>query len=244
LGEIKEIEIPSVKIWTVPDITPPKIIGSPKVPLPYIYSPCAEVRRDYTTSKKIFTDDPEGNSILCPGIPWFDPIQYNPKKIQIIETQQPNIQPPPTNTAATPTAEVPPVDVSSDEETPCPDPTKNNPRIGDIAASGKEKVSGFELRDGNCVVLYSDISAVEKYLPQVSTVSTTSVIASTAVISSVLAKPLADLILKIVKPTIKKLITTLKAKLLKKSPEKLSRLQRRMIQKDLNRAHRKMKKGW
>ena len=244
MSEIKEVEVPSIKIWTVPNVTPPKIIGSPQIPLPYIYSPCAEVRRDYTTSKKIFTDDPSGNSVLCPGLPWFEPVLYNPTKLKIIDGASPNIQPPPTNTATTPTAEVPPVDVPPEEEVPCPDPTKNNPRIGDIAASGKEKVSGFELREGNCVVLYSDISAVEKYLPQLSTVSTTSVIASTAVVSSVLAKPLADLLLKIVKPTVKKLITTLKAKVLKKPPEKLSRFQKLMIQRDLNRAHRKMKKGW
>lgn len=244
MDEIKEIEVPSITIWTVPDVAPPKIISSPKVPLPYIYSPCAEVRRDYTTSKKIFTDDPEGNSVICPGLPWFEPVLYNPTTLQIVDGAKPNIQPPPTNTTPATTAEVPPVDVPSEKEVPCPDPTKNNPRIGDIAASGKEKVSGFELREGNCVVLYSEIPAVEKYLPQLSTVSTTSVIASTAVISSVLAKPLADLLLKIVKPTVKKLITTLKAKLLRKPPEKLSRFQKLMIQRDLNRAHRKMKKGW
>ena len=130
------------------------------------------------------------------------------------------------------------------EDIPCPDPSKNNPRIGDVAASGKEKVSGFELINGTCVVIYEPVTAVEKYLPQVGTVSTTAIIASTAVVSSVLAKPLADLIVKIIKPSIKKIIDGLKKKILKKEPKKVSAFEHRMAQRERNRAFRKLKKGW
>ena len=123
---------------------------------------------------------------------------------------------------------------------------KNNPRIGDIAANGKEKVTGFELsKDGQtCLVVYSPISVTEKYLPQIGTVSTTAIIASTAVVSSVLAKPIADLLLKVIKPSVKKVITTLKTKLLKKPPEKKSTFDKKMEQRERNIAIRKLKKGW
>ena len=72
-----------------------------------------------------------------------------------------------------------------------------------------------------CITLYEDIGVVEQYLPSAQLATTTAVIASTAVISSVLAKPLADLLLKAVKPIIKKVITAVQKKL-GKTPRKLT----------------------
>ena len=79
----------------------------------------------------------------------------------------------------------------------CPGP--NSPRIGDVAQNKTEKVSGFELsKDGKiCIVLYEDIGIVEQYLPAPQVVATT---------SALLAKPLADLLLKVIKPLVKKTI--------------------------------------
>ena len=240
IEEIPEIVVPS--IWTTPPIVPAPQ-PSKSISLPVVNMPCALGRKDFTPNTEIYTDDPAGNLVLCPGIPSFEPIQYNRKELKIITTQKPSIQPPPENTASAPESTPPPTE-GVKEDIPCPDETKNNPRIGDIAASGTEKVSGFELRDGTCVVVYEPITAVEKYLPQVGTVSTTAIIASTAVVSSVLAKPLADLILKIIKPSIKKIIDGLKKKILKKEPRKESALEKRMAQRERNRAFRKLKKGW
>ena len=47
---------------------------------------------------------------------------------------------------------------------------------------------------------------MEQYLPTVGTVSTTAVIATVATTSALFAKPLADLILRVVKPVIKKVM--------------------------------------
>ena len=85
----------------------------------------------------------------------------------------------------------------------------------------KEKVSGFELQrdprnpDGEkiCVTLYEDIGAVEAFLPTPQVVTTTAVIATVATGSALLAKPLADLLLKVVKPVVKKAIGTIQKKL-------------------------------
>lgn len=240
IEEIPEINIPT--IWTeipfVPVPQPRKTLN-----LPIVNMPCALGRKDFTPNREIYTDDPDSNLVYCPGIPSFEPIQYNKKELKIINTQKPQIAPPPENTASAPEATPPPTE-DLNEDIPCPDETKNNPRIGDVAASGKEKVSGFELRDGTCIVIYEPITAVEKYLPQVGTVSTTAVIASTAVISSVLAKPIADLLLKVIKPSIKKVIDGLKKKILKKEPKKVSALEHRMAQRERNRAVRKLKRGW
>ena len=54
-----------------------------------------------------------------------------------------------------------------------------------------------------------EIPWVEEYLPPISTVTTTASIAVVATTSALLAKPLADLLLRLIKPTIKKLITKL-----------------------------------
>ena len=88
-------------------------------------------------------------------------------------------------------------------------------------SSGKEKVSGFELQrdprnpDGAkiCVTLYEDIGTVEAFLPAPQLVTTTAVIATVATGSALLAKPLADLLLKVVKPVVKKAIGAIQKKL-------------------------------
>ena len=85
----------------------------------------------------------------------------------------------------------------------------------------KEKVSGFELQrdprnpDGVkiCVTLYEDIGAVEAFLPTPQVATTTAVIATVATGSALLAKPLADLLLRVVKPVVKKAIGTIQKKL-------------------------------
>ncbi len=76
-----------------------------------------------------------------------------------------------------------------------------------------KKVSGFELQKDPanpgkkiCVVLYEDITVTEQFLPTPQVASTTAVIATVATGSALLAKPLADLLLKVVKPLVKKVI--------------------------------------
>ena len=105
--------------------------------------------------------------------------------------------------------ETPPV--KGDPE--CPGP--NALRVGDIATNQKERVSGHELRVNPqnpggakiCVVLYEDIPPVEQFLPTGQVATTTAVIGVTAASSALLAKPLADLILRVVKPAVKKVIS-------------------------------------
>ncbi len=107
------------------------------------------------------------------------------------------------------------------EEVPCPGP--NAPRIGDVAQNQKEKVSGFKLNEDKtiCITLYEDIGVVEQFLPSPQVVATTATIATVATTSALLAKPLADLLLKVVKPAVKKAIGTIQTKLGRK-PRKLT----------------------
>ena len=60
-------------------------------------------------------------------------------------------------------------------------------------------------------------SFVEEYLPSAPEVTTTATIALVATTSALLAKPLADLLLKVIKPAIKKVVAKVKEKLGKKT---------------------------
>ena len=93
------------------------------------------------------------------------------------------------------------------EETPCPGP--GNLRVGDLTQAGDEKVIGHELQGTTCVTLYEPTSAVEKFLPSANQATTTVAIAVLATAGAA-ATPL---LLRLIKPVIKKLTTTVQKKL-------------------------------
>ena len=131
------------------------------------------------------------------------------------------------------------------KEPDCPGPTSL--RIDAIGPNQKEKVVGHELQktpQGTwiCVELYEDINIVEQYLPSPQIASTTAVIATVATTSALLAKPLADLLLKVVKPVIKKVMGKVN-KLLGKKEKVQSRSERMIAQRDRNKAIRALRSG-
>ena len=134
-------------------------------------------------------------------------MNYEPEQLTIIQDlPPPDVVPPPDPPGAPKTPDT--GNVAKDP--PCPGP--NAPRIGDIATNQKEKVSGFELQPDPsgqkiCVVLYEDIGVAEQFLPSTQVAASTAVIATVAGASALLAKPLADLLLRVFRPAIKKALT-------------------------------------
>ena len=61
--------------------------------------------------------------------------------------------------------------------------------------------------------MWEDIPPIEQFIPSAPVVSSTAVIATVATTSALLAKPLADLLLRVVKPAIKKGMDAVKKKL-------------------------------
>ena len=194
---------------------------------------CVEVHQENArgTNENQVTDDPRANTVLCDsnaGVqPYFRPIDWDPGKLKIEDVTPPQeeqefeperIPPSPPDAPAAGTPD-PPKTPETAEDPPCPGP--NAQRIGDIAQNQTEKVSGFELQidpknpDGEkiCVTLYEDIGVVEQFLPTPQIAATTAVIATVATGSALLAKPLADLLLRVVKPAVKKAIGTIQSKL-------------------------------
>ena len=86
-----------------------------------------------------------------------------------------------------------------------------------------------------CVTLWEDIPIVSQYLPAPQVASTTAAIAVTAASSALLAKPLADLLLKVIKPAVKKVIAKI-SKLRGKKVKIESLKERRDLQRERSRA--------
>ena len=204
---VRNINIPNVNVFNY-DLPTPLAPGHPRtteyIGRPIVNIPgCVEAHPDDRNAQNLPEDDSSKVMTLCDGeVPSYDAMNYEPEQLTIIqELPPPDVVPPPDPPGA---PEVPDTgDVKSEVECPAP----NQPRIGDIATNQKEKVSGYELRDGICVILYEDIGPVEQYLPSAQVATTTAVIATVAGASALLAKPLADLLLRVFRPAIKKVLT-------------------------------------
>ena len=225
MSEINEINIPNVvipqfgtnEVWLnsvpfVPSNHPPITtqIGFPIVDLPG----CVTMHKDNQDKVTrlpfdydLVNQDEKGSTTLCPHgeYPTYDAMEYTPEQLIITkETPPPPVAPPPTPPEFEPDA----IPKTDEEDVACPGPGQL--RVGDLTQAGDEKVIGHELsEDGKvCITLYEDTSAVEKFLPSVNQSTTTVAIAVLATAGAA-ATPL---LLRIIKPIIKKLTDTIKKK--------------------------------
>ena len=216
---VKDVDIPNIYVpdWMTrqPDVdrlVPPVVlnIGNPIVNIPG----CVKMHRDnqyhnngLPIDKGLVENDPDQVMTLCDAeYPSYDAMNYEPEQLIITrETPPPPVEPPP----APPEFTADEIPDAKQEEVPCPGPAQL--RVGDITQSGDERVTGHELsEDGKtCVTLYEDTTAVEKFLPSVNQSTTTVAIAVLATAGAA-ATPL---LLRIIKPIIKKLTDTVKKKL-------------------------------
>ena len=242
------IQPPSVNTLTVPVTT---VVGTPIVNMPG----CVKVHKENAKNpanrnKMLVDDDPKGNTVLCDaGAPYYEPADYDYRGLtwQTVYTDSEDA-PEGVDTGEPPAPEIP--DAPSPPDTPgqtaedveCPPP--NARRIGDLNQAGTEKVIGYNLRpDGKiCETQWEAIGFAERYLPSVSIVSTTATIALVATSSALLAKPLADLLLKGVKPVVKKGVAKVKSIMGKTEPV-LSVRERQTAQRDRNQAIQTLKKA-
>ena len=211
------IEVPQIyslppAVQTVPFILN---IGSPVVNMPGCvkYHPDAADNRETPNLKE---DDSNGTRVLCDGdYPTYDAMDYTPEDLNIyVETPPPAVEPPPDPPGAPETPDT----GGLTEEVPCPGPAQL--RVGDTTQSGDEKVVGHELQGNICVTLYEPTSPVEKYVPPVNQVTTVTALAVVATAGAA-ATPL---LIRVIKPVIKKIWTTVQKKL-GKTPTRLTRME-------------------
>ena len=213
--QIQNVTVPNYHVHepNVNHLTPPVVvnIGNPIIDMPG----CVKAHQDnqyhksgLPVDRNLVEDDPDQAMTVCDAtIPSYDAMNYEPENLQFIsEAPVPNVPPPPD----TPQPDVTPPEIPEKEEIECPAP--NQPRVGDLTQDGSEKVVGHELQGTTCVVLYEPTTAVEKYLPSTNQVSVTAAIAVVATASAA-ATPL---LLRVIKPIIKKATDFVKKKLGKK----------------------------
>ena len=237
--------IADARVWTIesPSTIPPTVPVTTVVGIPIVNMPgCVKVHKENvkqrSRNKMLVDDDPKGNTVLCDaGAPYYDPAEYDYRGLtwQTINTES-DEAPEGIDTGDPPTPDIP--DPPGAPETPgetagkveCPPP--NARRIGDRNQKGDEQVKEYKLTpDGKiCETIWEPVPAVEQYLPSVGVVTTTATIATVATASALFAKPLADLILKAVKPVVKKVIGKIQ-KLLGKKEERRPNLTERMTEK-------------
>jgi len=217
---MSDIRIPNVFVpnWqtqqpTVDHLVPPVVlhIGNPIVDIPG----CVKAHQDnqyhksgLPVDRNLVDQDPDKAMIVCDAtVPSYDAMNYEPEQLIITrETPPPVVAPPPEVDPP----EVPPTgDLGGKEEVPCPGPGQL--RVGDLTQAGDEKVIGHELSDDGkvCVTLYEPTSPAEKFLPSVNQSTTTVAIAVLATAGAA-ATPL---LLRVIKPIIKKVTDFVKKKL-------------------------------
>ena len=216
---IRELNIPPIR--TVFDGTAPLVPAAPpvvlEVGLPVVDIPgCVEAHEKSDKNENLLEDDPKGTKTFCDGqTPSFDPIQYEPERLVPTNTapvpktespekpapevpKAPEVKPPPINTAK--------IDCPTREQ------ELKNP-VGKIL-KGNEKITGYELVGKECLMVTEKLSIPDQIIgniPNAGAVTTTAGIAVVATTSALMAKPLADLLLRVVKPTVKKIIKKIAA---------------------------------
>jgi len=232
---INNIQIADNRVWmaTPPQAIPIAVPVTVNAGTPVVYMPgCVTVhkenaKRDPSSNKNLVNDDPKGQTTLCDaGMPSYYPVDYDSRELfwqtintepeegdKGIETEEQD----PIDAPAPPPP--PPAGGETAEEVECP--PLNARRIGDLNQAGTEKIKEYKLTvDGKrCETIWEPVPVIEQYLPSVATISTTATIATVATASALFAKPLADLLLKVVKPVVKKAIAKVQ-KMLGKTPRK------------------------
>ncbi|QBQ75044.1 hypothetical protein RW110999_166 [Cyanophage S-RIM4] len=237
---IRDIDIPKVvtdtQNYTSTPLAPPVVvnIGVPVVDIPG----CVEAHETNSKSKTVGGDDPKGLVTYCDsGVPSYNPINFEPEQIiptapAGVDTRQKEKPKPPGQVELPPAA---PATAKID----CPTASQQAKEpVGTYIEGFRKKVTEYQLIGNQCVQITESVPLPEQIiagLPAAGTVVTTSSIAVVATASALMAKPLADILLKVIKPTVKKVMKKIAA-IRGKSVPVMSTAERRNEQRDRNRA--------
>lgn len=221
---LREISIQNIEIpdWTEQyptalPINPPVTID---IGLPIVNIPgCVEAHESNNPkNQKLINDDDNGLVVFCDGsMPSFNPIQYEPEnlipikkeKFSGIDTRDKTKEETEQAPEVPKTGEAPVVPPSTAEiECPTQEQLSKEP-IGFLFDSGRKEVVGYKLEGTQCIREVRDVPIIQQALnglPPTGTVITTGGIAVVATTSALLAKPFADILLKVIKPTVKKVL--------------------------------------
>lgn len=243
---VGKLKIPQVRTYPKPvtsQFSSPPVtvdIGLPIVNIPG----CVEANSANNENQNLFVDDDP--IIYCDaGTPSFNPINYEPN--QMIMTGPPQVNPVKPKKEATDTK----TDTPAAPKTPAAPPNIQCPTqeqlskepVGFLFDGGRKEVLGYKLVGDQCIREVGDVPIVTQVingLPPTGVVITTGGIAVVATTSALLAKPFADILLKVIKPTVKKVIKKIAA-IRGKKVKVLSLRERQVEQRHRNEAIRVLK---
>ena len=241
---IKDIQINTIPTYDFNNTSTSLPLAAPvvvNIGVPVVNIPgCVEATETNTAkNNQLREDDPNGVVTFCDsGVPNFNPLSFEPN--QMIMTGPPKVDTrspePPTPPEVKPPKTKQPV-VSAVVECPTPVQQAQEP-VGTLVEGFRKEVVGYELIDKTCVQITEPVSLPTQILaglPSGGQIVQVGGIAVIATSSALLAKPLADILLKVVKPTVKKVIKKI-ATLRGKTPKVLSRSERINEQRDRNHA--------
>ena len=232
---VKDVDIPNIYTpdWmsrqpNVDHLVPPVVIniGNPIVNIPG----CVKMHRDnqyhnngLPIDRNLVENDPDQIMTLCDAeVPSYDAMNYEPEQLILTtEAPVPNVRPPDIEAPEVPSTG----DLKVEKDPDCPGP--GNLRVGDTTQSGEERVIGHQLIQdpGNpakkiCETLYEPTTTLQKYLPTVNQATSVTALAVVATAGAA-ATPL---LIRIIRPVIKKLWTTIQKKI-GKNVERPNRLE-------------------
>ena len=198
--EIKEIDIPVIRIWEA-EVPTLDLIYKPIVDIPG----CVDAHRNNLT--ELINEDGLGTYQACGtfDIPSYEPLEYNPSEFIYVTPNQPSQEQQQDIQAGQPKL---PQNKKKEEEIvipPCPG--KKDLRVGSFVNEKRlERVKGYVRgEDGiECITLYEDVPFKDQYIPNLPTVISTALIASVAATT--------PLLLNVVKPLVKNIIKKLAKK--------------------------------
>ena len=247
---VRRLDIPNTNVFDVG--TPPSVIpvappvvlnlGTPVVDLPG----CVESNKERNPKNtSLLEDDQRGTLTLCDsGVPSFNPIQFEPLQViptvpTGVKTEQP--KKPKSEIPAAPPIKPPQLNIPTIPQCPTREQELLNP-IGKVL-DGNKKIIDYELVNGRCIEVTEQLNIPQQIitsLPNAGMVTTTASIAAVATTSALAAKPLADILLKVVKPAVKKVIKKV-ALIRGKKPPTLSVRERRAEQRQMNHAVKELR---
>ena len=218
--QIKGGDIDIIRIPFTPDylLEPPQALQiqppiTNQIGVPIVDIPGCVEAHEVDENNMLEGDDPKGVKTFCDGqVPSFNPIDYNKDELQFTgEAQVPPVRAPEAPEVKPP--EVP--KKTNTEEVKCPTEAQElKEPIGTLVEGGTKKIVEYRLVGKECIPVKEDIKIPDQIvqaIPTAGSITTTASIAVVATTSALLAKPLADLVLKAVKPTVKKVIKKIAA---------------------------------
>jgi len=217
MPKIPEIHIPQIREIAAPNLPSARPVtlelGPPIIEMPG----CVPVHPDAKLNPSLLQDDPGRVGAFCPHgqVPSFNPMDFIPNEFVRTTPVQPKATDSNDKESAAPN--VPPT-------LRLPEPNATTPQRTEIPALSKPIIE--KVVDG---------------LPSVEMVVTTTTIALVASTSALVAKPAGELILKLIRPTVKKAVK--KVAQIRGLPEEIeSVFERRVSQRDRNHAIRDLRR--